>query len=236
MLAFLSAHAMAGAQQAGGKVVQPVVDGDRLYRWVTGQREGNAPRLGSLPNHFVVEVDGTAQAVAHESVRAFEDAWRQVCDPVWREYVEHACADGNDTARIWDRQVGTFWEEMWTAEPADGECGLLARRKRWRNHRPPEEPGDKCTVMHDLQELSGYVRSEGSASRERQNQFWKTVRHPLGSLDLREDERLCAVALVKRLFPRVAPRALGWEVDRSHWPSTVYCSATIRMRTERQSR
>lgn len=235
LLAFLSAHAMAGAQQAGGKVVQPVVDGDRLYRWVTGQREGNAPRLGSLPNHFVVEVDGTAQAVAHESVRAFEDAWRQVCDPVWREYVEHACADGNDTARIWDRQVGTFWEVMWTAEPDEGECGLLARRKRWRNHRPPEEPGDKCTVMHDLQELSGYVRSEGSASRERQNQFWKTVRHPLGSLDLREDERLCAVALVKRLFPRVAPRALGWKVDRSHWPSTVYVGAVPWIRRVEQS-
>lgn len=230
LLAFLSAHAMDGAQQEGGTVVQPVVDDDPLYRWVRDRRKGNAPqgtapRLGSLPNHFVVEVDGTAQAVARASVRAFEDAWRQVCAPVWREYVEHACADGNDTARIWRRQVCTFWEVMWTVEPADGERGLLGRRKRWRSHRPPEEPGDKCTVMHDLQELSGYVRSEGSASRERQDQFWKTVRHPLGSLDLREDERLCAVALVKRLFPRVAPQSLGWEVDRSHWPSTVYVGA-----------
>lgn len=226
LLAFLSAHAMAGAQRAGGTVVQPVVDDDPLYRWVDGRQEGSAPRLGSLPNHFVVEVDGgTAQAVARASVGAFEKAWRRVCDPVWREYVEHACADGNDTARIWDRQVGTFWEVMWTAGPVDGEPGLLARRKRWRNHRPPEEPGDKCTVMHDLQELSGYVRSEGSASRERQDQFWETARHRLGRLDLREDERLCAVALVKRLFPRVARRALGWEVDRSHWPSTVKVGA-----------
>lgn len=228
LLSFLSAHAMTGAQQAGGRVVQPVVDRDPLYRWVAGQREGNAPRLGSLPNHFAVEVDGTGgapRAVADATVHAFEDAWRQVCEPVWREYVEHACAYGKDTARIWNRQVGTFWEVTWTAGSSVQGGGLLARRKRWRSHRPPDEHGDKCTVMHDLQELSGYVRSESSASRQRQDQFWKVVRNRIGDLDLREDERLCAVAFVKRLFPRVASQALGWEVDRSHWPSTVYVAA-----------
>lgn len=228
LLSFLSAHAMTGAQQAGGRVVQPVIDQDRLYCWVTGQREGNAPRLGSLPNHFVVEVDETGEApraIADATVHAFEDAWRQVCEPVWREYLEHACAYGKDTTQIWNRQVGTFWEVTWTAGSSDHGGGLLARRKRWRSHRPPDEHGDKCTVMHDLQELSGYVRSESSTSRQQQDRFWKTVRNRIGDLDLREDERLCAVAFVKRLFPRVASQAVGWAVDRSHWPSTVYVAA-----------
>ena len=30
---------------------------------------------------------------------------------------------------------------------------------------------------------------------------------------------------MKRLFPKVAPEALGWKVDASHWPSTVYVAA-----------
>ena len=69
--------------------------------------------------------------------------------------------------------------------------------------------------------LSFRVRAESRASREQQDEFWKRVRGPLGALDLEDNERLCAIALVKRLFPRVAPEALGWEVDTSHWPSTV---------------
>ena len=57
LLSFLVAHAMRGARISGGKIIQPVVDEDPLYRWVSGQRDGNVPQLGSLPNHFVVEVE-----------------------------------------------------------------------------------------------------------------------------------------------------------------------------------
>lgn len=225
LLAFLSAHAMRGAREAGGRIVQPVVDDDPLYRWVCGSREGEAPRIGSLPNHFVVETDGDAPAAAQAAVDALEAAWEQVCNAVWEHFVEHACPVGNETERIWNRQVGAFWETMWTAGQA--EDGLLARRKHWRGRSLPDEPGDKCTVMHDFQELSGYVRAESAESRKRQDHFWDCVRKRLGLLDLRDNERLCAVALVKRLFahPKVVTEALGWEVDRSHWPSTVYVGA-----------
>lgn len=89
--------------------------------------------------------------------------------------------------------------------------------------------------MSDLQELSGYVRAESRESRKSQDRFWDRVRGGLGGLDLREDERLCAVAFVKRLFPRVAPEALGWDVDSSRWPSTVYLGAVPWMqRVERE--
>ena len=38
---------------------------------------------------------------------------------------------------------------------------------------------------------------------------------------------LCAIALTKRLFPKpkVARAALDWDVETSHWPSTVYVGA-----------
>ncbi len=225
LLSFLSAHAMRGARDAGGRIEQPVVDDDPLFQWVAGRREGGAPRIGSVPNHFVVLVNEDAAHVARAAVGALDDAWRQVCRAVLERFVAKASSAGDGTERIWNRQVETFWEVTWTAGPRENGGGLLARRKRWRSHRPSDEPGDKCTVMHDLQELSGHVRAESRASRERQDEFWRCVRRQLGPLDVDDNERLCALALVKRLFPKVARRGLDWEVDTSHWPSTVYVGA-----------
>ena len=225
LLSFLSAHAMRGARDAGGRIDQPMVDDDPLFQWVTGRGDGEAPRIGSAPNHFVVLVNGDAVSVARAAVGALDDAWKRVCRAVWGGFVAHAVSAGDGTERIWNRQVETFWAVTWAAGPSENGGELLARRKHWRSNRPPDEPGDKCTVMHDFQELSGHVRAESRASREQQDEFWKRVRGPLGTLDLEDNERLCAIALVKRLFPRVAPQALGWEVDTSHWPSTVYVGA-----------
>ena len=227
LLAFLSAHAMRGAHEAGGEIVQPVVTEDRLYRWVSGDRSGSPPRIGTVPNHFVVKLEGDARPVADAAVTALDAAWRRVCDAVWGRYVEPVCPNGNGTEAIWQRQVRAFWDVSWTACPWSDGRNPLARRKHWRTHRPPDEPGDKCTVMHDLQELSGYVRARQG---RQQDEFWRRVAHGLGTLDLREDERLCAVALVKRLFPKVARAALGWPVDASQWPSTVYVGAVPWMR------
>ncbi len=227
LLSFLSAHAMRGAADAGGDVVRPVVDQDPLYRWVDCRGEGEPPRIGSVPNHFVVEVQaGSAvRPVGVAAGRALQDAWRRVCRAVRARYLEHACGTGNGTDAIWTRQVEAFWEVTWTAGDDASGGGLLARRKHWRTHRLPDEPGDKCTVMPDLQELSGHIRAAGRAGREQQDAFWARVRERTGDLDLRENERLCAVALVKRLFPRVAGKALGWPIETTHWPSTVYVAA-----------
>lgn len=228
LLSFLAAHAMHGAEKAGGRIIRPVPAGDRLYQWVTGRREGPPPGIGTLPNHFVVEVDGDPKSVAGAGIDALETAWKRVCEAVWERFAEHACSAGDGTQHIWNRQTCGFWEVIWTA--GSGRTGhaagaLLARRKHWRSHRLPEEPGDKCTVMPDLQELSGYVRAESRESKESQDRFWRRVRKRTGDLELRDNERLCAVALVKRLFPKVAKEAVGWEMNTVHWPSTVYVAA-----------
>lgn len=227
LLSFLSAHAIFGTCSAGARVISPNIDHDALYQWVAGNRIGDPPRIGSVPNHFVLEIDDEPSVVAGKGEAAFAKAWDRVCDSVWDRFVQHACAEGDGTREIWKRQTASFWELIWTAEnsPAVGDAAL-ARRKRWRTHRPPEEPGDKCTIMHDLQELSGFVRAASASARERQDAFWACVRGRVGALDLREDERLCAIALVKRLFAKVAPQALGWNVDTVHWPSTVAVAAT----------
>ncbi len=230
LLSFLAAHAMRGAEDAGGRIVQPVVDDDQLYRWVSAVCEGDPPqgtppRVGSLPNHFIVEVGAKPAKVADSAIRALEAAWQRACDAVWKKFVDRACPDGDGVRDIWNRQVGSFWEVTWAAGESAAGGGLLARRKHWRSHRSPDEPGDKCTVMHDLQELSGFVGSAGAGDRTRQAGFWERVREHTGPLDLRDNERLCAIALVKRLFPKVDREALGWEAESWRWPSTVHVGA-----------
>ena len=224
LLSFLSAHAMFGAWQAGGRIVQPLVDEDPLYGWVAGRRDGDPPRIGSVPNHFEAETAEDARRVAVAAGDALDAAWKRVCDAVWMRFVEPCCPAGARTDGIWERQVRGFWEVVWTAGDSTSRGVLLARRKHWRSHRTPDEPGDKCTVMHDLQELSGHVRSLSGGGR-RQDDFWARMRDLLGPLEIRDKERLCAIALVKRVFPKVSKEALGWTVDSAHWPSTVYVGA-----------
>ena len=228
LLSFLSACAMGGIEEAGGEVIEPIVTEDPLYQWVRGCRSGDAPKIGSLPNRFAVEVVGDSRAAARAAragVDALKDAWMQVSDAVWEKFVEHASSFGAGTRQIWERQISSFWEITWTIGPADGQAGSpFARRKSWRSHRLPDEPGDKCTVMHDLQELSGYVRSQRGDS-VRQDQFWEHVCKRTGLLDLQAKEYLCAIALVKRLFPKTGHQALGWEVNATYWPSTVHIGA-----------
>ena len=223
LLSFLAAHAMHGAQQAGGRIVRPAVDKDPLFRWVSGVQESGMHPMGTLPNYFVLELERDASNVARAGVQALNDAWERVCSAVWTQFVQHACVVGDGTEQIWNRQVRTYWEVTWTAGEPCG--GLLARRKHWRTHRLPDELGDKCTVMHDLQELSGHVRAESRERAEKQDRFWERVRQRFGPLDLRDNERLCAITFVKRMFPKVAASELGLNVDTSHWPSTVYVGA-----------
>ena len=219
---------MFGAGCAGGRVIQPAVSDDPLYRWILGNGEGDPPRLGSLPNHFVVEVDGDPIEVARAAKESFDSAWHKVCEAVWNLYVGPATSAGQATADIWDRQVSGFWEFVWTADDADQADDLLERRKHWRDSRPAEEAGDKCTLMHDLQELSGYIRARGRNERERQDDFWRLVRRVgrLSTLDLRDNERLSAIWLVKRLFPLVSAETVGWKLEQAHWPSTIELAAT----------
>ena len=227
LLSFLCAHAIQGAQQAGGRVVQPQITGDQLFNWVTGKREGEPPTIGSVPNHFVVHIEDEPEVrdVAKAAEQALATAWKRVCVAVWEGFVANASRFGEGTEAIWQRQVEGFWEVIWTAGP-DAKVNQLARRKRWRTHRLPEEGGDKCSVMHDLQELSGFVRAQGGRSQQRQDDFWQAVAKRLGPLDLEQRrERLCAIALVKRLLPKVSKEALGWQVDAQHWPSTLAVAA-----------
>lgn len=237
LLAFLTAHAMRGVVAEGGKIVQPLVDDDPMFKWVVqGNTKADPPVMGTLPNHFVAEVaDGRADDVARSGTSAMKHAWRQVCDVTWNRFVASIAGHGCGTEDIWRRQTRAFWYLTWTVttdhQSNSNACGATGlpprtRRKLWRTHCLPSEPGDKCTVMSDYQELSGFARAASKVDRQRQDEFWKFLRLEMGGhVNLRENERLCSIALVKRVFPEVTGRTLGRRLDTSDWPSTVLLAA-----------
>lgn len=224
LLSFLAGHAIHSAIQAGGKVVHPRVENDPLLLQIQGKSIQPPSAVGSLPNRFVVAVDQNPAAVGKAAQKGFQRAWEKVADAVWQKFVAPVMSHGRDTREIWKRQVESFWELVWIVSEGRSP-GALAQRKHWRSHWLPEEPGDKCTVMPDFQELSGWIRARGSKEREAQDTFWGHVRRGLGHLDLRDNERLSSIALIKRLFPKLSEEALGWPLHAAHWPSTVYIAA-----------
>ncbi|TMQ25551.1 MAG: type III-B CRISPR-associated protein Cas10/Cmr2, partial [Deltaproteobacteria bacterium] len=136
---------------------------------------------------------------------------------------ELAARLGRDTQKIWQRQTEQFWELVWIAGDL-ADPSALERRKRWRTHRLPEEGGDKCTVMPELQELSGYTRA---TEHTQQDAFWNALRTRFTERELRLRERLCAVAFVKRRYAHIAHHVIGGKLDVTQWPSTIDVAAVL---------
>jgi CRISPR-associated protein Cmr2 len=157
---------------------------------------------------------------AHAATAAANEAWQMVAQFVWDDFVQRVEVNGRDSRDIWRRQVDAFWEMAW----AVGGSGELARRKLWRLPLFTVEPGDHCLLMPAWQELSGHVAAT-KAGRDRQRKFWAEFRVRLRSnLDVDALEQLCAIALIKRLYPAIERRlelfgdAFG---QRRFWASTA---------------
>jgi len=231
LLSLLAGEALAAisSHNANAEFVLPALNLDesnkakKLVQAIRDTSFGTPPEFGSLPNRFVVGCDDPAEAAA-EAESAVNKAFRRIADKVWETYVEEiAEAYGKNTEEIWNCQVESFWSIYWVVDEDGDQPEALDRRKNWRSHAHPPQSGDKCTVMHRFQEVSGYT-STTNDGRGNQKDFWTELRNELGAFDLRDDERLCAIALIKRLYPKVLDDALegNWNVDKSGWPSTAY--------------
>lgn len=228
LLSFLSAQAIKAVIDAGGRITFPVVQdasgapSDPLLKAVMGQ-SAERPQIGTLPNRFRAEVPADFDGARCRD--AVLKAWRGIAQQVWERYLAPAAELGRDTPAIYWRQVEHFWELSWVAghsENPQQDGAWLDRRKNWRSYQLSIEGGDHCTLMGDWQELSGYLRSREA---DRQERFWQALRAQLGTLDLGEHERLCAIALIKRLYPKIAKDTIGWELAVANWPSTPYLAA-----------
>lgn len=222
LLSYLAGCAIKCIQDKHGEIEVPDVRTDHLLDWIKRPRdEMDNPMIGSLPNRFEASAPDPVGA-AETAAGAVKGAWTKIEETVYDRYVKEIEKYGVGTKGIWDRQVESFWEISWTV---DSNIDSITYRKNWRSHMPPVEEGDHCTIMGDWQEISGYIRSKGSAPREKQDMFWRQLRKGTKSMDLREGERLCSISLIKRMFPRVSKEAIGWQVKTENWPSTAYVAA-----------
>lgn len=269
LLSWLTGKAMRSVEEVCGEdaIRLPCLKDDRFYRAIRG--EGGTPYVATLPNHFKALVPAGFDPDAH-CTRVIQAEWRALAEAVWDRFLsETVTALGpvqeKRTRRIWGSQIGTdsgdppFWECAWVMAPEAEVAGnedldWLDMRKTWRTHLPPVQEGDGCTVMGGWQEISGWRRYR---EREEQEKFWQALQRGVASkvygrtdaessLELQPGERLCAIALVRRLFPNLEPHALektiGWvpgvragdegaraaaAVHRAIelWPSTSYMAA-----------
>ena len=208
ILSRLAEAAMSAIQPHFGTIVLPSFDSALAMR--------NDRTTANVPNRFLAElnsgVDGRQAGVA--AAKALRDEWKRMAESVWSRFMQPIAATGSNTRRVWDRQIDNFWDITWGISTDD----ILPSRKNWRTGPLTVEEGDHCTMMGQWQELSGFIRSR---EQGQQNEFWKALRNvkDVGRLDLDNDERLCAIALVKRLYPKAAG------IKANNWPSTAYVAA-----------
>lgn len=219
LLSYLTAHSMMPIIKNDGEILFPKIKDnqettDPLLKYIESCEDNKkipCPTIGSIPNRFLAEVPDNFDG--KQCIDAVNEAWAKIAGEIWKKYVISAADHGHNTERIWKRQVNNFWEMSWVI---GDEPDLLDRRKNLRCHIPPMEFGDKCTLMGDWQELSGYLRIR---NRSKQNRFWKELYYKTPGEDIREDERLCSIALIKRLFPYFLMKG------GVSYPSTPYLAA-----------
>ncbi|WP_029015115.1 type III-B CRISPR-associated protein Cas10/Cmr2 [Niveispirillum irakense] len=226
LLSWLSGKAMVVAAAGDEeKIESPSLAGDAMWAALTDKTADGSlaagPTVATLPNHFSVDVQGRdGGQVGNDVSDTVAKAWKALADAVWKTFLE-GVGSGENTRVIWDRQINHFWQVSWSV----GDGAVFAGRGSWRFPKAgrADEGGDHCSIMGDYQELSGYVRAKGGGKE--QDAFWDDVRASIshviykkdqanGSLELGRSERLCAIALVKRLFPLLPLKTLqdiiGW--------------------------
>jgi CRISPR-associated protein Cmr2 len=222
LLSWLAGQAMRAIERGEfGTIDVPDIGTDVLYRALSGQ--GGNPRVGSLPNRFRAVIVGDGNAAGEAARQAIQQKWTALADLVWDTFIKEAAVHGGPTGggtkAIWDRQIAHLWDMVWVvgeSQSAAEDVAWLDARKNWRTWSPPPEPGDHCMLMGDWQEISGFVRAR-AGERKQQDEFWRTVRETVAervygtatTIELGETERLCAPALVKRLFPVLFAQRIG---------------------------
>ncbi len=258
---------------ADGRISEPT-----LMAIITSH-EGDAvpagPLVGTLVNHFRAEVSADFDISTIENT--VRGKFRALAQQVFEVFVEPALSEDNREAvtRRWkDQTSGAYFEilaVMGEAPDWPEESVWLERRKMLRTHAPlmAEAGADRCAVHGDLAELGGFSRQY---QRDQQDAFWQELRKVVGSrmyeeggagaeewrdtgrkfrdtLEIRKNEHLSGLALVKRLFPLLEPRRIaevvGWMPDHIYnirtpsqewdpeeaqyalrnWPSTAFIAA-----------
>ena len=179
--------------------------------------------IPDIPNKYVAIFNDLtkAQEAAKQSKAKIAQQWQAICDAV-REKIIGGRGD-EITSAIWKRQTtfnalfDTYWviverkkEQKYGNWLGETER-ILAARKRLRDFKPQDEPGEKSGISGEREIL----RREGTKREDIQN-FWKAIAATRSENDLDKDgtEHLDAVDLVKRFA------MLAKDMPQKPFPST----------------
>jgi len=214
LLSFLCAVAIKETQKQSGVLLFPKPDKNFLKALEINT--DNPPQQGNIPNRFKAEVpqDFDPQKVT----QAVQVAWQAIANQVLQMDLKPLQIWGEKQQRNWDSQIQNFWEISWALTSNIEDSAILDKRKNWRSHFQPTQYGDKCMMMEGYQELSCAERPNTQA----QKKFWQTLQKQC-KLDLRDKEKLCAMAFIKRRFAHhfdklEAVMPSGWTLKG--WPLT----------------
>lgn len=242
LLSWLSGVAMESVGKPSEKVLFPVAD--TIFLNAINGAGTKKPQQGSIPNRFKAKVE--ADFKPEKVINNVQEAWKALTDEIYnkeifsrKKEIENAVQQYEGfkkfsldrTKKIWDRQIKHFWDMTWVLVDDVNDSSCLDRRKNWRSHYLPDEPGIKCTLMGDWQELSGIegVRKKDHEAREA---FWQALASGK-SMDFSAKEQLCAMSYIKRRFVRYFDNfevdldkftACGWNLPKSV-PSVSYIAA-----------
>lgn len=203
LLSWMSSVAMVSVQKQDGEIKFPIPDDD-FMKALKGELNENLPQQGSVPNRFkAMEVKVNQHFDPQQVVNDMQSAWIGLCQHIWQQDIVQAGLSSEQlqiSKTIWQRQLKHYWEINWCLTEEESASNLLDRRKNWRSHTLPAEPGVKCMMMEGFQELSGLAFPD----QAKLDKFWQQIRGEIksGKTDLRPGECLSALGFVKRRFVR----------------------------------
>lgn len=201
----------AGMMDIQASLIYPslLISGDKPTYSITEEETPN------IPNKYVAIFDNleAAQDAARQSITGITgiaSQWQTICNTI-RKHIIGNLGD-KVTETIWERQTNfdNLFETYWVVvERKEGqEYGdwftkteeMLAARKRLRDFRPQNEPGEKSGISGDRE-----ILHDGDTSRDGLKAFWKKIARS-GSpkdIDQQGDERLDSIDLIKRFAMEV---------------------------------
>ncbi len=202
--------------------------------------------IPDIPNKYIAVFDDLSQAqhAAAQSQQQIKTQWQQICNKVWQEII--AGQRSNETLNIWLRQTGVdpnnpnadqvkldalfeiYWAIVDRKEDQTYENysdwfataeSRLAARKRLRDFKAKEEPGEKSAISGEREVLHG----SGTHSSEIQ-QFWKSVAtarsHSPKDIDQEGKEHLDAIDTIKRFSMEAKVIIINGKPFQKPFPST----------------
>ncbi len=183
------------------------------------------PNISDLPNKYIAifSTAEDAKRAATQSTKQIVKAWIRLCRNVRKTIFPDDVP--SETRSIWKRQIrpDTFFEIFWVIVERDSQESygdwlertqrVFDARKRLRDFKQQDEPGEKSTTSGEREALRG-----SQETRRDVKAFWeKLVKYAhLSPKDISQDgtERLDAIDTVKRFATR------SGLISKQSFPST----------------